>query len=64
MQAGDIITQVNTEMIQDSSQLVSMVNKAKIGDALSLTVYRKGELLTVSLRIGEKILENERKSAQ
>ena len=64
LQAGDIITQVNTEMIQDSSQLVSMVNKAKIGDALSLTVYRKGELLTVSLRIGEKILENERKSAQ
>ena len=64
LQAGDIITQVNTEAIPGSSQLVSMISKAKIGDVLPLTVYRKGELLTVSLRIGEKILENERKSAQ
>lgn len=64
LQPGDIITQVNTAAIQTASQLVSIVDKTTVSDVLSLTVYRKGELLTVSLSVGEKILENSRKTAQ
>ena len=55
LQIGDIITHLDGQAIQNSSELVSQVGKAKIGDVLALTVYRKGETLSVHLTVGEQI---------
>lgn len=55
LQAGDIITQLNAQAVSSSAELVSMVSKAGIGDVLTLTVYRRGETLTLSVTVGEQI---------
>ena len=55
LQIGDFITHLDGQAIQNSSELVSQVGKAKIGDVLALTVYRKGETLSVHLTVGEQI---------
>lgn len=55
LQINDIITQVNGKEISSSSDLVAIVSKAQVGDTLEMTVYRKGEILTISVEVGEQI---------
>ena len=52
---NDIITHVNGNAISGSSDLVSIVTKSNPGDILSLTVYRQGQTITLSVTIGEQI---------
>ena len=35
--------------------MVAIVSKAQVGDTLEMTVYRKGEILTISVEVGEQI---------
>jgi len=61
LQLNDIITHVNGTAITGSSDLVSLVGKAQVGDVLNLTVYRRGATIDLTLTVGEKIqsaLEN------
>ena len=55
LQVGDVITHCNGKAVSNSSQLVNMVGKSNIGDILTMTVYRKGETLTISITVGEQI---------
>ena len=55
LQVGDVITHCNGQDVTGSSELVRMVSKTNIGDILTVTVYRKGETLTLSLTVGEQI---------
>ena len=64
LQVGDIITEVNGEAVAGSTELVSMVGKANIGDVLTLTVYRKGQTLTVAVTVGEQIQSAKQEQAQ
>jgi len=52
---NDIITHVNGTAITGRSALVSMVGDAAIGDTFTLTVYRRGETLELTLTVGEQI---------
>ena len=52
---NDIITGVNGVEISSSSDLVDIVGAASIGDTLSLTVYRQGEILELTIEVGEQI---------
>jgi len=55
LQVNDIITSVNDVEITGSSDLVSIITSSSIGDTHTLTVFRQGETLTLSITVGEKI---------
>ena len=55
LQAGDVITGVNGTEITGSSDLVRLVGDAAVGDTLSMTVYRQGTTLELTVTVGEQI---------
>ena len=55
LQINDIITHVNETEITGSSDLVSIITSSVVGETHTLTVFRQGETLTLSITIGEKI---------
>ena len=55
LQTNDIITKANDTVITSSSDLVSYIGASKPGDVVTLTVYRQGETLELTLTIGEQI---------
>ncbi len=54
LQAGDIITSVGGNALT-SSELVDLVGESFVGDVLTMTVYRQGQALEISVTVGEKI---------
>ncbi len=68
LQANDIITAVDGEAISGKSDLSSIISEHEAGDKLSLTVYRQGQTLTVTVEIGEQttsaIAEEQNSSGQ
>ncbi len=54
LQANDIVTAVNGETIESSDDLKKIVAAAEPGDKLELTVYRRGETVTLTVTVGEK----------
>ena len=55
LQISDIITQVNGAAITGSSDLVNSISETQPGDVLELTVYRKGQNLTLTVTVGEQV---------
>lgn len=53
LKENDIITKVDDDTITSSNDLVSKIRKTAKGDKLTLTVYRKGEELTIDLTVDE-----------
>ena len=67
LQVNDIITRVDDTDITSSNDLVDVIKGCASGDVVTLTVYRQGETLELTLEIGEKIqsaLANEEAAAQ
>ena len=55
LQAGDVITRVNGTEITGSSDLVSLVSASSIGDMLTMTVYRQGSTMELTVTVGEQV---------
>ena len=55
LQVNDIITKVNGTDITGKSDLVQIVGEAAVGDTLTLSVYRQGTVIELTLTVGEKI---------
>ena len=55
LQVNDIITQVDDTVITGSSDLVDKIGACTAGDILTLTVYRQGQTLTLTLEVGEQV---------
>ena len=53
LQPWDVVLSYNGETIRSSSQLFDLVQKARIGDAVTLAVWRKGEMLELRAIISE-----------
>ena len=53
LQYGDIVESVNDEKIKTSAQLIALVQRAKVGESLSLNVWRKGKALQLKAVIAE-----------
>ena len=64
LQVSDIITSVNGQEISGSNDLVAIVSEAQAGDVLELTVYRKGEILTIRVEVGEQIQQAKQEQEQ
>ena len=54
VQVNDIITAVNGEEITGRHDLTQIVGAAQVGEELTLTVYRQGETLDVTVTVEEK----------
>ena len=54
LQENDIITAVNGTEISYSGELVEIVGNCAPGDELTLSVYRQGETLELTLTVGEQ----------
>lgn len=52
--AEDIITKVDGKAVDASSTLSDRIAEHKIGDSVNLSVLRKGEEITVKVKIGER----------
>ena len=55
LQVNDIITKANDTDITTSNDLVKLVRAANPGDELTLTVYRQGETLTLTVTVGRQV---------
>jgi len=55
LKVNDIITHIDGKEITGSSDLINIVGNAAVGDALQLTVYRRGETIELSIVVGEQI---------
>ena len=67
LQVNAIITQVGDREITGSADLVSVIGACKNGDVLTVTVYRSGQTLELTLTVGEHIqsaLANEEAAAE
>lgn len=51
---GDVITAVNGTALT-SDELVDLVGSSAIGDSLSMSLYRQGQTLEITVTVGEKI---------
>ena len=49
VQVGDFITSANGTSIASSQDLMKIRRECRVGDALTLTLYRDGELMDVTL---------------
>ena len=54
LKANDIVTAVNGETITTYTELSEIIAGSEVGDKLELTVYRRGETLTITVTVGEK----------
>ena len=57
LQLNDIITAVDDKEVSNSSDLVDIISASNPGDTFKLTVYRKGETITVTITVDEKVQE-------
>ena len=53
LQYGDIVRSLNDEKIKSSSQLIALVQRAKVGQSITMNVWRKGEALQLKATIAE-----------
>jgi S1-C subfamily serine protease len=51
---GDIITEVNGNKVAGMDEVVELVNKAKPGDEMELTILRDGNTKTATVTLGDR----------
>ena len=61
---GDIILAVGDTEVQNFEQLSSAVRKLRAGDETTLTVYRGGEKVTLTVVMGEKVQQSQQEVPQ
>ena len=59
LQAGDIITKIDGTEVKTSDEFIAAKNDYEVGDTVELTVYRSGEIITVSVTLEESTPEKE-----
>lgn len=59
IQQNDIIIAINDTMVSSISELNDIKNKCKVGDTVTLTIYRNGKKLDVDVVLGESAAEEE-----
>lgn len=55
LQLNDIITQVNGSPVSNSSRLVTQIGDAKPGEQLALRIYRSGQMIEITVTVGQQI---------
>ena len=55
LQENDIITAVNGDEIDGREALADLVAASKVGDELTMTVYRQGQTVEITVEVGENV---------
>ena len=55
LKLGDIVTMAGDTEITCANDLIEVVSAAQVGDSITLTVYRRGQTMTLTVVIGEQI---------
>lgn len=58
LKQGDIVTKAGEKEITCANDLINAVSDTQPGDSLELTIYRRGQTLSITITIGEKIQGN------
>ena len=53
VEAGDIITELNSQKLGEDADLVSVLNTLKSGQKIEIKVYRDGKTKSLSAILGE-----------
>jgi S1-C subfamily serine protease len=53
IRSGDIITEINSENIDDKSSLGQLISKYSVGETIKATVLRGGDSVTLSIKLEE-----------
>jgi serine protease Do len=53
LKTGDVVRAVDGQAIHNSTQLLALLQRSKVGTTLSLDIWRKGESLTLKATTGE-----------
>ena len=61
--SGDVITAVNGNAVKDAHDLAKQIGAMAPGATAKLTIWRKGEERTISLKLGELPMEREARAA-
>lgn len=62
LQKGDVITKIGDTEVSNVNELNKVRNSYKIGDTISLTIYRNGETSEIQLTLGETPSNQEEKA--
>ena len=54
VKAEDIITKLNGEKLTESNDLAKAIGKKKVGDAVTLTIWRDGKESSLSVTLGNQ----------
>ena len=55
LKKNDIITHIDGKEIETSNDLIEIIREHKVGETLTLSVFRQGETLEMTIEIGEQI---------
>lgn len=54
LKAGDVITQIGFEKINDNKEVISLINEKEAGDILQVAVWRNGRIIRMQLKVGNR----------
>jgi serine protease Do len=54
LKVGDIILEINSEKIQNEETIIAIINDARAGDVLNLTIYRDKKSFNIKLTLEKK----------
>ncbi len=55
LRKGDVVIEINGKKIKNSQQLKYFLSKMKPGESITLKIYRKGKVITLSTKLGEML---------
>lgn len=55
LKPGDVILKYDNEIITDTRQLISLVQKSKIDETVAIQVWRQGKVMELQAKIGEHV---------
>lgn len=65
LKVNDIITHIDGNTIESSSDVVNIVNRSEIGGTIKFTIYRQGSTIDITITVGEQIQSaTEKENAQ
>lgn len=54
VQAGDLLTELNSQSVRNNSELSQVLNSLTTGEEIPLKVYRDGAIVSSSLKVGDR----------
>ena len=58
LEAGDVVRSVDDEKIRSTNQLLSLLQRSKVGSVINLDIWRKGKTLKIAATIAEAGIDN------